>query len=284
MTAPWHRARPTGAVDVATDDDDFVTVDKWPREVFRPHYHDSEFNWLVPLRAGRMVVAVDGTEVTIDGDHWLCVFPRVPHTVIHVSDDCEVLSLFVPSTAMETAFAQLAVVPALDRPLIVGGEPTVAHGLALAWGEQRFARRRGDPFDAALALYLAGWLWRHYAAPADDDAALRLRVAFGGDGALIAGFFERHLAEQPFPWPALAKALGTSGRTLQRRFVASFGRAPSAVLQQVRLDRARDLLRDPARPIGDVAMAAGFVSQAHFATAFRTAFGQSPSAYRKTFA
>jgi len=41
------------------------------------------------------------------------------------------------------------------------------------------------------------------------------------------------------------------------------------------------LLRDPARQIGDVAMAAGFASQAHFATAFRTAFGQSPTQYRR---
>ena len=100
MTTPWHRVRPTGAVDVATDDDDFVTVDRWPSEVFRPHYHDAEFNWIVPLRAGRVVVSIDGEEFAIDGDHWLCVFPRAAHAVVHVSDDCEVLSLFIPDATM----------------------------------------------------------------------------------------------------------------------------------------------------------------------------------------
>ena len=33
---------------------------------------------------------------------------------------------------------------------------------------------------------------------------------------------------------------------------SSTGRAPSVVLHQARLDRARDLLRDPSRPIGDI--------------------------------
>src|SRR5262249_2870841 len=76
---PGDRARPTGAVDVATDDDDWVTVDRWPREVFRAHYHDADFNWIIPMRAGRLVLAVESEEITVDGDHWACVFPRVAH-------------------------------------------------------------------------------------------------------------------------------------------------------------------------------------------------------------
>ena len=278
--APWTRPRPTGAVDVETDDDDFVTVDKWPKTVFLPHYHE-EFNWLVPMRPGRFVVAVEGVEHAFDGDHWLCVFPRVPHAVVHLSDDCEILSLFLPSAVMHDAYAQLAAPPPIERTWILGGEPTIAQGLALAWGEARFAKRRGDPFDTALATYVAGWLWRHYAAPIADDAGVRLRAAFGADGAAIAAFFERHLAEQPFPWPALAKLVGSSTRTLQRRFVLATGHTPSAVLRALRLDRARELLTDPSRPVGDVAVAAGYASQAHFATEFRTAYGVSPTAFRK---
>ena len=277
---PWQRARPTGAVDVETDDDDFVTVDKWPRTVFRPHYHDADFNWLVPMRAGRLVVAIEGEEVVVDGEHWLCVFPRVPHAVVHVSDDSEVLSLFVPSGGMHAAWQQLDEPPALAKPWFVGGETTIAHGLALAWGEQRFAKRTGAIEDA-LALYLGGWLWRHYAVPVGDDLGVKLRGALGSDGATVAQFFEAHLADQPFPWSALADALGTSTRTLQRRFVGALGHAPSEILQQLRLQRAKDLLRDPARPIGDIAIATGFSSQAHFATTFRAAFGVSPTQFRR---
>src|SRR5262249_39749621 len=95
----WHRPPPK-ATKVETDDDDFVTVDRWPREVFRPHFHDADFNWLVPLRAGRVVVSVEGEEIAFDGDHWICIFPRTPHAVVHVSDDGEVLSLFVHESAI----------------------------------------------------------------------------------------------------------------------------------------------------------------------------------------
>jgi AraC-like DNA-binding protein len=282
VTSPWHRDRPPGAVDVATDDDDFVTVDRWPKDVFAPHYHDGDFNWLVPMRPGRIVVEVDGDELVLDGDTWLCVFPRTPHRVVHVSDAGEVLSLFVPDATMAAAWSHLDPQPRLDRAAIVGGEATIARGLALAWGELRFARRAADAFDDALAIYLAGWLWRHYGAPpTQTELPLQLRAGLGGDGAAVADFLERHLAEQPFPWLALAEQLGTSLRTLQRRFVTALGHAPSTALHQLRLDRARDLLRDPSRPIGDVALACGFASQAHFATAFRAAFGMSPTQARR---
>ena len=95
---------------------------------------------------------------------------------------------------MAAAWDQLVPAPALGRPVIVGGEATIARGLALAWGEQRFARRRRDPFDDALGLFVAGWLWRHYnAPPAEIDLALTLREKLGSDGATIALFFECHL-------------------------------------------------------------------------------------------
>src|SRR5262245_47960799 len=103
MTSPWERDAPRGVAEVATDDGEFLTVDKWPKEVFAPHYHE-EFNWIVPMRPGRVVLRVEREEVAFDGNQWLCVFPRTPHAVVHVSDDCEVLSLFVPSELMERAY------------------------------------------------------------------------------------------------------------------------------------------------------------------------------------
>ena len=275
---PWHRPRPSGAAVVETDDDDYVTVDKWPRDVFRPHYHDADFNWLVPMRAGRVVVRVEEEEIAVDGERWICVFPRTAHAVVHVSDDGEVLSSFVPERAMHEAWASQPI----GRRFIVGGEATIARGLALAWAEQRFARRARDRFDDALATYVAGWLWRHYGSmEVDEDFSVAMRAAFGGDGAVVAELLERHLAEQPFPWPALARALGASSRTLQRRFLEALGQTPSVVLQRMRLARARDLLRDPSRSIGDVAAACGFASQAHFATLFRASAGVTPTAWRR---
>src|SRR5450631_2751406 len=101
---PWERAIPPGAAEIETDDDTFLTVESWPRDVFHAHYHDRDFNWIVPMRPGRVVVRVEEREHSLDANHWICVFPRTIHSVVHVSDDCEVLSLFVGSDAMERAW------------------------------------------------------------------------------------------------------------------------------------------------------------------------------------
>src|SRR5262245_8269534 len=199
MTAPWHRAAPAGA-EVETDDDELLTVDRWPREVFAPHWHD-EFNWIVPMRPGRIALAVDGEELALDGDTWACIFPRTPHTVLHISDDTEVLGLFVPPLVMERAWRATRPRPAIERRVLVGGRADVARGLALAWSEQRLADRRADAFDRAFAFALAGWLWRVGEAPraAADAIAVRLRGAAGPLGDQGASFLQAHLAQPPFP-------------------------------------------------------------------------------------
>ena len=272
MKTPWHRPQPD-MTNVETGDDDFVTVDKWPRDVFHPHFHDTDFNWLVPLRAGRMVVSVEGEEITVDGDHWICVFPRTPHAVVHVSDDGEVLSLFVRESAVAKVWGDRT----LGKRFIVGGEATVARGLALAWAEERFTDRN----DPNLETYLAGWLVRHYGIVIEETLDVSLRAAFGPEGVRIAKLMDDKLAEQPFPWSEIARSLGTSTRTLQRRFESATGGSPSSVLQRLRLERARDLLRDPSRSVGDVAMACGFATQAHFATLFRATYGVTPTEFRR---
>ncbi len=278
--APWHRAVDDSVTEIATDDDEFLVVDRWPREVFAPHVH-GEFNWIVPMRAGRIVVAVEGREHTIDSNHWICVFPRTPHAVVHVSDDTEILSLFLPEASMLRAWEELK--PEIGLRCAIGGGGEIAQGLALAWGELRFAKRELDATDRALEAFVAGWIWRAYRAELDpaETWQLRLRVRLASDGDRLHQFLDAHLADNPFPWDALGEHLGWSRRMLQRRLVDALGVAPRAVLAGMRLERARELLRDADRAIGDIALACGFASQSHFATAFKVEYGVSPTRQRR---
>jgi AraC-like DNA-binding protein len=286
VTAPWHRAPPaSAAAKVETDDDELLTIEKWPREVFAPHWHE-EFNWIVLMRPGRAVLAIEGVELVLDPSRyaWACVFPRTPHAVVHVSDDTEVLSLFVEPKLMERAW-RVARPPIASR-VLAGGRPEIARGLALAWGERRLSDRAHDAFDRAFAFALAGWLWRSGEAPraADESLAVRLRIELGALGDQVATFLDAHLAEQPFPWPALASRADLSVRTLQRRCAAALGLSPSELLTRARLERARDLIRDPARALGDIALACGFATQAHFSTVWKAHTGASPSQWRRDHA
>jgi AraC-like DNA-binding protein len=281
LRTPWHRDPPTNAAEVATDDDEFLTVDMWPRDVFRAHYHD-EFNWLVLMRPGRMVVRVEEREHVLDTNRWLCVFPRTPHSVLHVSDDSEALSLFIPEEPMARAFATMRPAPQVAERCIVGTAGVVAQGLALAWGERRFSHRAIDPVDEALEELVTRWVWRAYRPSIDPSLtwSLRLRLKLGPLGEAMDRFIDTHLAEAPFPWPDLFMRLSLSRRTLQRRCFGALGVSPTDILAGMRLDRGRDLLGDPGRTIGDIAFACGFSSQSHFSTAFKAEHGVSPVQFR----
>lgn len=61
------------------------------------------------------------------------------------------------------------------------------------------------------------------------------------------------------------------------------GFTPMNYLMRVRIDRARDLLRVPSKPIIEIAMDCGFSSSQYFANVFRRCVGLSPSEYREYF-
>lgn len=58
------------------------------------------------------------------------------------------------------------------------------------------------------------------------------------------------------------------------------GRSFSEILNSVRIENARELLKDPALRIGDIAEAVGFLDMAHFARVFKKQMGISANEYR----
>jgi AraC-like DNA-binding protein len=91
------------------------------------------------------------------------------------------------------------------------------------------------------------------------------------------------LEEQPEePWSTSSLAVGVhlSVRSLQEGFARELGMPPMKYLQQVRLRRARGLLRDASPTQTTVAAVASGLGLSHlgrFAAAYRLAFGESPS-------
>jgi AraC-like DNA-binding protein/tetratricopeptide (TPR) repeat protein len=77
----------------------------------------------------------------------------------------------------------------------------------------------------------------------------------------------------------LAAIAGTSGRTLQRQFLAFVGKTPHAALREIGLECARrDLLQAaPGVKIMDVALRCGFPHCGRFSIAYRRRYGETPS-------
>lgn len=76
-------------------------------------------------------------------------------------------------------------------------------------------------------------------------------------------------------------AIDLSIRTMNRRFREATGVTPIRYLQDLRISKARELLRDTNLPVAEVAEMSGYRDQAYFARLFRQRTDMSPHEYRK---
>jgi transcriptional regulator GlxA family with amidase domain len=99
-----------------------------------------------------------------------------------------------------------------------------------------------------------------------------------------AKVYLRDNIETPFSLTALAAATGTSVRSLQRNFKRQTGITPLAFHQQLRIDRAKQLLETSRLTVGQIAAGVGFVEETAFRALFRRMTGFTPREFRRRFA
>lgn len=127
-----------------------------------------------------------------------------------------------------------------------------------------------------------------------DDAALRamlqhalpLTVLQYRRDRLLVQRVRRLLAEHPaerHDAAAVARRLHLSTRSLHRH-LREEGASLQALKDEVRRDRAVELLCRNGKPVKQVALEAGFADEKSFARAFRAWTGRTPSAYRRSAA
>lgn len=172
---------------------------------------------------------------------------------------------FTGQSAMRSLYIRPGLGDGLPAACTVVGVSPLLRELVLRTVELgRLDRRR--PADRAMADLVMAELVRHPAAPFDlpmpSDPAARAaaRLLEAGDGG------------------DLARRVGLSQRTLERRFQDQTGLSLGAWRRQARLLSA---LRGLAggQPVKAVAETAGYRSPSAFVAAFRVAFGVTPGRY-----
>ena len=81
---------------------------------------------------------------------------------------------------------------------------------------------------------------------------------------------------------AVADRFAMSSRTLTRRFRAATGDSPSDYLRRVRIEAAKDLLRNSDLTVAEIASGVGYRDIGAFYDAFGKHTGQRPGAYRNS--
>lgn len=99
----------------------------------------------------------------------------------------------------------------------------------------------------------------------------------------LADEVHEHLREnlaEPLTVAELARRFRFSEGHLTRVVTARFGRGPAHLLNHLRLEESRQLLRTTRLPVAVVARQVGFGTPSYFARCFKEKYGTGPAAYR----
>ena len=134
-------------------------------------------------------------------------------------------------------------------------------------------------YVSALAQAVAVHLARNYtdkiAEPQSDSPSLpgyKLRQ--------ITDWMAEHVADE-FSLEQLATRAGLSKFHFRRLFKHATGVSPSRHQINLRINRARQLLRETKKSVIEVALDVGYTNPSHFAQVFRRETGLTPSKYRR---
>jgi transcriptional regulator GlxA family with amidase domain len=117
----------------------------------------------------------------------------------------------------------------------------------------------------------------------DDEQRVPLRHSEGrqSEKLLVAAELMDANIREPISQEDLAEYVGLSRRQLQRLFQRYLSCTPSNYYLKIRLQRARQLLRQSSSSIVEISVATGFVSSSHFSKAYKEFYGHSPSTERR---
>ena len=96
----------------------------------------------------------------------------------------------------------------------------------------------------------------------------------------VAEYLDRHYAES-ITTQTLSSTFGYVPSYLSLLFRREYGCSPADYLQNIRIERAKDILKhEKGVFVKEVAFRVGFKNQFHFSKTFKTIVGVQPSEYR----
>jgi AraC family transcriptional regulator len=138
----------------------------------------------------------------------------------------------------------------------------------------------GRLYVEALATACTVHLLRNYGSPPGAPS-------LHGPGGLapaqlrrVIEYMNTHL-HQELSLLELAEAAGLSLHHFGQAFKLATGMSPHRYVIEKRVDRARELLRNPLLSIAEIATIVGFASQSHLTVNFRRLTGLTPARFRR---
>jgi AraC-like DNA-binding protein len=256
----------------------------------REHAHaEIELNFLL---GGGVRYLYAGQEVDLPAGRWLAYWAALPHRVIAADPGCD-LAWFTVPIATFTAWDDAGLAARLLAGEIVveprmraGAEAEVRDCLGLLAGDARRKRIAALELEAvALRLAIDGkTLVPALAKRRGRGGGSRARQPSGTAGPAAVETMCAWLADhyrEDVAIAACARAAGLHPTYAMTIFRRACGVTIWQYLTRLRLAHAQRLLLTTGRDVLDIALDAGFGSQARFYVAFRRAFSTTPAALRR---
>jgi len=235
-------------------------------DAFPRHLHD-EYVISANLR-GTEEIWMDGKYAQVGAGQVTVYNPATVQSSLFGNDGVEFVSIHLPQSILKDLVVRQNLRNSNQPPTLKEG---VLGNRLLFNAIRRFAHKAKaeDAEDQEQELLLlCGALLEDFV-PRDSNGDQAVRQ--------VKCYLAENLTIKP-QLDTLALLCGLSKYHLIRRFTQLIGMPPLQYHMQLRLQRARDLLRDNVHPL-DAALALGFYDQSHFINSFRRMMGVTPYHY-----
>ena len=161
----------------------------------------------------------------------------------------------------------------------------VSRGGCAVEGPSRWSQAAFADLDRLPQSERARWcVWKSvellYLLSAQGEPAAEMVPVLDQELAETRRYMEAHL-DEPLSISTLSRRACLSATTFKEGFRRLYGLPVHTWLQQRRMERAAELLRDSSLSVLGVAQSVGYSSASQFSAAFRRQYGMSPTVYRK---
>jgi len=252
---------------------------------------------ILTVRAGAVRVrhqAAMSFDLSYAGDRPMLLYVfQAPRSAAEQGCRPGAFALLKPGTSLEIHHPEpmevLAVAYDGDRDLVLGdledAPPGASDpGVRLLAQEIRRVLREEDASDPRYVETLAeSLLVRAAAVAASPQSAAATRALTPHKLRRLTAFIDANL-DRPLQVAELAAVVGLSRAHFTRAFQSAVGQTPHRFVLSRRLEEVRSALEATADDLSPLAVRYGFSSHAHMSSAFRAAYGATPSSYRRGLA
>jgi AraC-like DNA-binding protein len=226
-----------------------------------------------------------GRKETVVDRSQTCIIPADASAGFLCGAEYQQLGFRIPAEALETSLTSL--LGALPRGQLRFSQAPLkgANFERLRRFALTFADEVGDPqMPAVLLDELEDTFLAYFLTFNDHSHRERLLEPPTTAAPRHIAMVEEYIAanwDRPFTVEDIARVTGISARSIYATFSRYRGYGPKTFQRQVRLNKARDLLRQGRHDVATISRLCGFASAGRFARYYRAAFGELPSETRR---